>query len=336
MPGLEGTGSQLPGPQQGKALAPQAQQQRPRPVVVGLLVPAHGPRGHVAVGEVPPHPVPHGLAPGTLAHVGLQPLRPHVGDEVGLPEGVLGRADLVPVVRGGEVVRPGPKPVRELVLAVEDEIKVLNGVDHPGRRGHAHDEGGLPAPVDQAVPGVHGRGEDAPLAPLEGDLVAPLVPHLGQPPALKNEDSLVVHVPFRVQGAATGDLGHVDSPLVLDGPQHLDEGPGAAHAGPRLPGDRRHVMHPGLGLMDGNPLLLHPHLVGPRDFLLDAVPVLLHVSSSASVLLGGRMVSGNRQPGNGPPRGAPGAPVASYKRPLTRVGPPEAWCTPRPLSPGLP
>src|SRR3990172_4708582 len=180
--------------------------------------------------------------------------RPYVGDEVGLQLST--RPYPIPLIADVEVAFLPAKAALKLVASIEDKAGIPVNVEHYGSGAHRQREGGLAAAVDQPVPGVQRRCEEASLAPLEGLLASLFVPDLGEAPAFHDIDQLLVEVPFGVQGPSGGDLNHVharDPFLALE----LDIGAGAAHAGPGLAGQIVQVLYP-VGLNDGDALLLHP------------------------------------------------------------------------------
>src|SRR3990172_5939526 len=106
------------------------------------------------------------------------------------------------------------------------------------------------------MPGVEGRSEEAPLAPLEGLLCLAFLPDLCESAAHQDADQLLVEVSFGVEGATGGDLGYVhpgDPFLACE----LDIGACAAQAAPGPAGYFSDVLYP-IAFDDGDAFLLHP------------------------------------------------------------------------------
>ena len=180
------------GPHEAVALAGQDDHVRAGAVAVALLV-----RGGRELRDVAVHrALGHGEADVPAAGAALLGLDQRQVDRVGDEVRVEQQALLLAL--GREVVRLAVEALREVVGRAEDEVDVVVEVDDRrgvGRRDEPRDLGARA--VEVLVVGVQRDGEQRARAPLEGDLGAGVVPHLGGAVAGEDQD----HAP-RTAGAA--------------------------------------------------------------------------------------------------------------------------------------
>ena len=160
-----------------------------------------------------------------------------VGDEVRLQQ------QAVLLVLGGEVVRLTGEPPDEVVRGVEHELGLVVEVDHRRHVRRRHEPGRHRAgAVEVLVPGVQRNGEHRARPPLEGDLLAGVVPHRGGPVPGQHQDHLLEQLSLRRQLLACRDLAHV---AVVGGPRCfvVDEHAAPAAACPRLQLDGVEIGH---------------------------------------------------------------------------------------------
>src|SRR3990172_4557107 len=129
-------------------------------MIVALVIAAWGPVGDMPHQSIVGHLIAGDPPSGDLVLSTIHRGRPHVRDEVGLPD--IAAAPAIALVADVEVALLAAVALLELVVGVEDEAGVPEEVHYQGSGGHRQDEHRLAAAVDQSVPGVQGRGEEAP------------------------------------------------------------------------------------------------------------------------------------------------------------------------------
>ena len=127
-----------------------------------------------------------------------------IGHEVGVEQETL----LLALV--AEIIRLAGEAALEVVLRVEDEFRLFIEVHHRRRVGHRDEARGLLArAVEMLVPAIERNGEQRARLPLEGDLLALVVPHAGGAAAGEDEDHFLEQLALRRELAARIDLADV-------------------------------------------------------------------------------------------------------------------------------
>src|SRR5581483_10944870 len=108
-----------------------------------------------------------------------------VSDEIRLPRDE--PAALLALVRDGEVVRAAVVALIEAIVAAEDEVFVMQQVDHDRRARDREQERRPAAAVVEPVPSIERHREEASLLPLEVELGCAVVraPYLRRAGALE-------------------------------------------------------------------------------------------------------------------------------------------------------
>ncbi len=252
------------GPHEAEPLAAHHDHVRAGTVGMGFLVGAHRKLRDVAGHRAPRH-VEADVAAPRAALLRRDERKVHrVGDEVGVEE----EPFLLALV--GEVVGLAAEAVAEVVLRVEHEVEVAEGVDDRRRVGD-RDEARrfLARGVEVLVHGVERNREDRARLPLEGDLRARAVPYRGRAAAVEDIHHLLEQLALRSELAAGRDLAHVCVVRRARGVM-VEEDSLAAAPRPRLQLHRVQVQ-----LVDG---------------ALDVEPLGLHPARIRSLLLGGELL----------------------------------------------
>src|SRR5262249_30826816 len=131
------------------------------------------------------------------------------------------------------------------------------------RVSNAKQQGRVGGSVDNAMPGIQRRREEAALLPLESLLLVRVVaaPDLRRAAALKHVEDLLVHVFFGSNGARAGHLDNVHS-LQSAAAVKLDKRALTAHPLPRSQSQVANVVESHRPAMDRKFLLVHVNLVG--------------------------------------------------------------------------
>ena len=171
---------------------------------VRLLVGANGELRDVAV------QIPLGHAEADVAAT-CAPLVRHIERQVhriGHKVRVEQQPPLLPLAR--EVVGLAVEAFGEVVLGVEDEVHVAEGVHDDGRIRHGHIARRLRArAVEMLMPGIERNREDRPCLPLERNLPARVVPDRRRSAAVKHVDHFLEQLPLRLELSAGRDLADV-------------------------------------------------------------------------------------------------------------------------------
>ena len=121
-----------------------------------------------------------------------------------------GEQEALLLALGREIVRLAVEARLEIVLRVEDEIRVAKHVEHGGQEGDADIARALLArAIEVLMPAVHGNGEDGAGLPFEGHACAGIVPHGGRAAAVEDEDHLFIELALQGELAASVDLADV-------------------------------------------------------------------------------------------------------------------------------
>src|SRR5499426_1103169 len=153
--------------------------------------------------------------------------------------------------------------ILELVRIVEQRVLSPVKMEDGGRVSNAKQQGRAGGSVDDAVPSIQWRREEATLLPLESLLLVRIVaaPDLRRATALEHIEELFVHVFFRSNGTGTSHLDDVDS-LEPAATIKLDKRALSAHPLPRSQSQVANIVESDSAAMDGEFLLLHVNLIG--------------------------------------------------------------------------
>src|SRR5215510_1167938 len=164
---------------------------------------------------------------------------------------------------GFEIICVPVVAIFELVRIVEQRVLSPVKMEDGRRVSDAKQQGGAGGSVDDTVPSIQWRREEATLLPLESLLLVRIVaaPDLRRATALKHIEDLLVHVFFRNNGAGTGHLDDVDS-LEPAATIKLDKRALSAHPPPRSQSQVANIVESDSAAMDGEFLLLHVNLIG--------------------------------------------------------------------------
>src|SRR5262245_11852956 len=164
---------------------------------------------------------------------------------------------------GFEIICVPVVPILELVRIVEQRVLSPVKMEDGRRVSNAKQQGGAGGSVDDTVPSIHWRREEATLLPLESLFLVRVVaaPDLRRTAALKHVEDLLVHVFFRSNGARAGHLDNVHS-LQSAAAVKLDKRALSAHPLPRSQSQVANVVESHRAAMDGEFLLLHENLIG--------------------------------------------------------------------------
>src|SRR5579883_435804 len=152
------------------------------------------------------------------------------------------------------------EPASEVPGAAEDELLVVEGVQHDRQAGHGRQPGRLGrAAVDVAVTGVQWQAEEASRAPAEAVLASGWILDDGAAVTGQHVDDLFEQVPLRAGRGSGRQLDEDDvAPVAAAG--DVDEGRAGAQPVPRRGVHGQQVN--GEALDDGNPLARRPPRVG--------------------------------------------------------------------------
>src|SRR3972149_10196680 len=93
-------------------------------------------------------------------------------------------------------------------MIVENKIKVMKNVHHERRVGHCKKTNrGVSLPIKELVRAVQRDGKEASLMPLEGVLLAALLPYRGGAVTVEDEDHLLVKMFLHLQLFSRREIG---------------------------------------------------------------------------------------------------------------------------------
>ena len=121
----------------------------------------------------------------------------------------------------------------ELVAVVQNKIGVSEQIEQNGSGGHRQQSRRfLSAAVEMLSPGIGGWREQAASLPLEGDLLAFVVPDRRRSAALEDEDDLLEKKPLRRDAFTGRDLEQI-TVVDVTGPDQIEVGAARVFPGPR-------------------------------------------------------------------------------------------------------
>src|SRR3989338_1349133 len=240
---------------------------RPRPVAMGLFVGADGEFRDVTGSGVFGQLKFNVVSPGPALAVIHQLEVAHIRHEVGLPN--IARKLKALIVSCMEeplavkVTISAIEPVLEREVIVEDEVQVVQEVDHRWRGGDCQAARGfIAAAVKMLVPGIEGSREERARVPLESLLPILAIPYGRSAFAADDIDGLLEEMPLGLKVLSRRDLADV-TVIDLPCPLHLKKGATASFALPPLQFYASNILD-----KEG---LDHRHTLGLDPFLVTAL-----------------------------------------------------------------
>ena len=118
-------------------------------------------------------------------------------------------ARLIALLPDAKIIIGAGVAIGKHVRAIENIFLAVNGIHHQRRIRHGKKLHGLARAVDQPMPGVERRREEAPRPPLEHLLAPAFLPYFGGALTVENTDHLFVEMFLRLERAARRDLADV-------------------------------------------------------------------------------------------------------------------------------
>src|SRR5262249_17314963 len=206
---LVGLDSGLLGPQQNIPRRLQPQQNRSRAVIVSFVVPSRRPLRQMTDQSIAREFELGDAHPSAFDFPVVQSCRLNVHDKIGFPN-VL-HAGFVALLSDVEKPVGARVAIRKRVGTVEDEFLIMEDVHDQWGVGNSQKLYRLPPTVNQSMPGVERRREEAPWPPLEHLFAAALLPDFRGPLPTQNADYLFIKMFLCFEGAARRNLGNIHS-----------------------------------------------------------------------------------------------------------------------------
>ena len=118
----------------------------------------------------------------------------HVANKIRVPETLSEHRAFA-----AEVVLAAVVPVSEMVVAVENEVEVMEKVENRRCIGHGHEAHRLISlSIEMLMPGIERRREKGPLLPFERLLPGAFLPHRRRPVSADHENQLLKKMFLRI------------------------------------------------------------------------------------------------------------------------------------------